>query len=336
MVLLDLAPAAIVAAAIAPALLLLWLVVAADSRPEPPRVVWAAFILGALSIFVLRYMTGWLVPHIAMTHHSWLAVDEHALFIASIPEETLKILLIALIAFRARDFDEPMDGVVYGTAVGLGFAAHENLRYLTQASDWQTLAIVRGILTVPFHGALGAIAGAYLASARFGGALGAHRHGHWHRVRPLLLAWLVPVFLHSLYDIPLLSLRRALDHGAITHALLQGMGLIVGFGGIAIAVRLAQRIGHHQVLLPKNSRAPAAVWRGLWGLLVAGAGLGYLGAMLLALAIRQGAADNASGLFTLGAGAALLVVAIGLYGAGSKHLAEAASAKPKNQGGRIG
>ena len=66
-------PAAIVAAAIAPALLLLWLVVAADSRPEPPRVVWAAFILGTLSIFVLHYVTAWLVPRIQVPQHPWLA-----------------------------------------------------------------------------------------------------------------------------------------------------------------------------------------------------------------------------------------------------------------------
>jgi protease PrsW len=60
MFLTDLTPTAIVAAAIAPALLLLWLVVAVDSRPEPPKVVWTAFILGALSIFVLRSLPyGW-------------------------------------------------------------------------------------------------------------------------------------------------------------------------------------------------------------------------------------------------------------------------------------
>jgi RsiW-degrading membrane proteinase PrsW (M82 family) len=200
MYLLNLAPAAIVAAAIAPALLLLWLVVAADSRPEPPRVVWTAFVLGALSIYVLDYITNWLVPHIPVTHHPWLAVNETALFIASIPEETLKIFVIAIIAYRARAFDEPMDGVVYGTAVGLGFAAHENIGYLTGANDWGTLAIVRGILTVPFHGALGAIAGAYIANARFGGALGAHRREHWVRARLLLSGWLIPVVLHALFE----------------------------------------------------------------------------------------------------------------------------------------
>ena len=47
---------------------------------------------------------------------------------------------------------------------------------------WRSLAALRSILTVPFHGALGIIAGAYLAIARSGTALGAHRH-HRDRAR---------------------------------------------------------------------------------------------------------------------------------------------------------
>lgn len=323
--LIDLAPAAIVAAAIAPALLLLWLVVAADSRPEPPRMVWAAFILGALSIYVLHYVTLWFVPHIPVTHRPWLAVDETALFIVSIPEETLKVLIIAIIAFRVRAFDEPMDGVVYGTAVGLGFAAHENLGYLSHAGDWQTLAIVRGILTVPFHGALGAIAGAYIASARFGGALGAHRREHWVRAQLLLSAWLIPVVLHALFDIPLLTLRRSMDQGGAAHVALQIMGLVVGFGAIGIAVRLALRIAGHQKVWLRNSRTAAAAWRGVWGWLVVGAGLGFAGAALLLSAIRQGAAGDTSGLITLAVGGALMVIAILIYGFARKYLLDAAT-----------
>src|SRR5213076_3639574 len=90
---------------------------------------------------------------------------------------TVKILVIVAISARRRPFADPMDTVVYGAAAGLGFAAYENLAYLVQHSDmWRSLAALRSVLTVPFHGALGIIAGAYLAMARAGTALGAHRH----------------------------------------------------------------------------------------------------------------------------------------------------------------
>ena len=153
MILTELVPGAIVASAIAPALLLLWFVVAADSRPEPPRVVWTAVILGALSAIPVGLLEVWLL-HIPLIRNPWLAVDVSTLLFVGIPEETVKISIIAAIALRARDFDEPMDGVVYGTAVGLGFAAVENLPYLMGAGpNWEITAIMRGVLSVPFHGA---------------------------------------------------------------------------------------------------------------------------------------------------------------------------------------
>src|SRR6266446_6711423 len=56
--------------------------------------------------------------------------------------------------------------LLHGAAAGLGFAAYENLAYLVQHPEiWRSLAVLRSVLTVPFHGALGIIAGAYLASA---------------------------------------------------------------------------------------------------------------------------------------------------------------------------
>ena len=318
--------AAIVPAAIAPALLLLWVVVAADSRPEPPSMVWSAFILGALSIFLLRYMTGWLIPHLAGTTQPELAVDEYALFVAAIPEETLKVLIIALFAFRARAFDEPMDGVVYGTAVGLGFAAHENLGYLMHSNDWEALAIIRGALTVPFHGALGAIAGAYIAGARFGGALGAHRHEAWARARFLLSAWAAPVVLHALFDIPLLGVRSAKIGSTATRAQWVLMAVTIGFGTIAMAVRLTLRIAGRQKGWPSNSRTPVAAWRRVWGCLVLGAGVGYAGAAMMIYALRHWSFDAASGPLMLGMGGALFALALVTYGWASRYLFDASTA----------
>jgi RsiW-degrading membrane proteinase PrsW (M82 family) len=150
-----LVPTTLIVAAIAPALLLLWLAVAADSRPEPPTAVWMAFILGALSIFALRYARLWPAAHLVKSHAAWVANGEYALFVVGIPEESIKVAVIAAIAWWSKAFNEPMDGVVYGAAVGLGFAAQENLGYLAGFPDWHALAIVRGILTIPFHAAPG-------------------------------------------------------------------------------------------------------------------------------------------------------------------------------------
>jgi RsiW-degrading membrane proteinase PrsW (M82 family) len=281
MLLTELVPGAVVASAIAPALLLLWLVVAADSRPEPLRVVATAVILGALSTIPTALLELWLLK-IPLSHNPWLAVDASTLLFIGIPEETVKISIIAAIALRARDFDEPMDGVVYGAAVGLGFAAVENLGYVTSAGAyWEIRAITRGILSVPFHGALGVIAGAYIARARFGGALGAH--GRWRRPRLFLLAWLIPVVLHSLFDASQFSIPNAdtnTSKGDIEVLLLLLMGLVVGFGSIVFAALLARRIARRQRAWLQTKRLPPAGWRGVWAQCLIGVGLSFVGLTL--------------------------------------------------------
>jgi protease PrsW len=297
-----LVPGAIVAAAIAPALLALWLAVAADSRPEPPRVVFTAFVLGALSGIPVGLLELWLKHNIPVAHNPWLAVDISTLFFIGIPEETAKISIIAAIALRARDFEEPMDGVVYGAAVGLGFAALENVLYLVGAgASWETVAIVRGVLSVPFHGALGAIAGAYIARARFGGALAAH--SRWRRPRLLLSAWLVPVALHSLFDASLFSLANAKPDtaaGTVEILLLLLTALVVGFGAIVFAALSARRIARRQKAWLQTKRLPPAHWRGVWAECLSGIGLSFVA---LTLGIAGGSVVNI-------AGWALLVVAL--------------------------
>jgi protease PrsW len=274
----DLLPGAIVAASIAPALLLLWLAVAADSRPEPARVVWICVALGALSTLPAALIEWWLLGHIPIIQDSRVAGFGDALLIAS-SEEMLKISIIAVVAQRARDFDEPMDGVVYGTAVGLGFAAVENLLYVASNGHWAAVAVARGILSVPFHGALGAIAGAYIARARFGGALGGHISDRWHRQRLLLSAWLVPIALHTLYDGPLLLLRTTASgtfNNPIEILLMAVIVLVTWFGAIVSAVVLARRIAGHQKTWLQTKRLPPKHWRGVWAQSLIGLLLSYV------------------------------------------------------------
>jgi RsiW-degrading membrane proteinase PrsW (M82 family) len=284
----ELMPAAIVAAAVAPSFLLLWLVVIADARPEPPRIVFRAVLLGALSGIVAGALEVWLQSHLPIAHNPWLAADESALLIAAMPEEAVKVSVIAFIASRSREFDEPMDGIVYGTAVGLGFAALENLLYLiSSGGGWQFVAAMRGVLSVPFHGALGAIAGAYVARARFGAMLGAHKDDRWRRLRLLLLAWLVPVILHAAFDASLFSLGNAPEDvgdstgGAFSILLMLAVAPVVGFGTIIYAVRLARRMARRQRQWLSTKRLPPAQWRGAWAQCLFSIGLSMAAAALL-------------------------------------------------------
>src|SRR6187200_49042 len=173
MLLLQALPTSIGVAAIAPALLMLWLVIAADERPGPPAQVWIAFVLGAASISLLGIARAPFAAILAVPGNPWMTQGLRSVFGVAAPEEIVKVIVIIAVSWKRRTFADPMDTVVYGAAAGLGFAAYENLAYLVQHPDmWRSLAVLRSVLTVPFHCALGHRARRAPPSPR----LGAHHH----------------------------------------------------------------------------------------------------------------------------------------------------------------
>jgi len=322
--LLEFLPTIIGTAAVAPALLILWLVIAADERPGPPAKVWTAFLLGAASIPLLGVARAPLASISAAPENPWLAQALHSIFGVALPEETVKLLVIVAVSARRRPFADPMDTVVYGAAAGLGFAAYENLAYLVQHAEmWRSLAILRSVLTVPFHGALGIIAGAYLAIARSGTALGAHRlHRDWARISSRILILLAPLALHAGFDFPLLTLQKNLDIDASTRLLLGSASVLIGFSGIAFAGRLVRRVGRHHAPRTDIARERLSQLRRMWALLVAGGGAGFAGLAFVLSSIHHWLLNPERnmalvlvplGLVSILIGSALLVATTAIY-----------------------
>lgn len=287
--LLEALPTVIGTAAIAPALLILWLVVAAGDHPGPPLRVWTAFTLGAASVLLLGLVRAPFRQVSIVIDNPWAAQVLHSVAGVALPEEVAKILVIAAISSRRRHFGNAMDTVVYGAAVGLGFAAYENLAYLVQHADmWRSLAALRSVLTVPFHGALGVIAGAYLAIARAGTALGAHRrHRDWARMSSWALVLIAPVALHAAFDFPLLMLQRNPDLDPTLRIWLGGVSLLIGFSSIGLAVRLVRRVAHHHSPHTDLARARLSQLRRMWALLLVGGAAGFFGLAFLLSSVHH-------------------------------------------------
>lgn len=313
---LETLPTVIGTAAVAPALLVLWLVVAADEHPVPPLRVWTAFLLGVASISLLGLARAPFAALVAVQEPPWLALPMRALFGVAAPEELVKIAVIFAVSTRRALHTDPMDAAVYGAAAGLGFAAYENLVYLNQFPEmWQSLALVRSVLTVPFHGALGVIAGCYIAIARAGGALGAHAGGHSHaRWRAWLLIPLAPLTLHAAFDIPLLTLQQHPEYDAGASFALEATSMVLGFGTIVLAARLVRRIGRHHAPRTEISRTKLQYLRGLWALMVFGGGASFAGAAFLLSNIRDfiGNPDRNMKLVTIPIGTVSILLGVAL------------------------
>lgn len=324
MFLLESLPTVIGTAAIAPALLLLWLVIAADERPGPPLQIWTAFLLGAASISLLGLARAPFMSLLAISDSPHLAVALRAIFGVAAPEEIVKVLVIIAVSWRRRRFADPMETVVYGAAAGLGFAAYENLAYLVQHPEmWRSLAVLRSVLTVPFHGALGIIAGAYLAIARYGTALGAHRlHRDRARFSARISVLLVPLVLHSAFDVPLLTLQLDPDLEGFTRLALECTSMLIGFGTIAFAMRLVRRVGRHHAPRTELSRERLSHLRRMWAVLVAGGGAGFAGLAFVLSAFHHWLVDPGRnvtlalvpvGFVSIMVGIALLVITTAVY-----------------------
>jgi RsiW-degrading membrane proteinase PrsW (M82 family) len=322
--LLEALPTVIGTAAIAPALLILWLVVAAGDNAGPPLKIWTAFLLGAVSVLLLGIVRAPFHNVGLSLDMPWAAQLTRALFGVALPEEIAKIAVIASISSRRRQFGNAMDTVFYGAAVGLGFAAYENLAYLVQHAEmWRSLAALRSVLTVPFHGALGIIAGAYLAIARAGTALGAHRHHRdWARISSWALVLAAPVALHTAFDFPLLMLQRVPDLDPTVRLWLGGASVLIGFSSIGLAVRLVRRVAHHHTPRTEVARARLSQLRRMWALLLLGGAAGFIGLGFVLTSLRHWLLNpdrNVAGvLVPLGLtaillGAALLIVTTTIY-----------------------
>ena len=167
---------------------------------EPVRYLLAAYLLGMFSLAAAQGLTvivgDWVSP-------DWLHTGgESARFfdafvLAGLLEELAKWVVLVAGVYAWREFDEPMDGLLYGVAVALGFATLENFLYLS--SRGLDIAWQRAIFAVPAHALFGGCMGYYVGRAKFGVN---ERAAHFWRC--LTLSLLVPVTFHGAYDFALL------------------------------------------------------------------------------------------------------------------------------------
>jgi RsiW-degrading membrane proteinase PrsW (M82 family) len=109
----------------APAFFWLWLFYRRDRwEPEPKARVLQLFGLGAVVAAPAYFVEGWLPG-------PWSGAYDNFVRVALV-EELFKLLPVWLLVYRHRDFNEPMDGIVYLVACALGFATVENALYALQ------------------------------------------------------------------------------------------------------------------------------------------------------------------------------------------------------------
>ena len=70
-------------------------------------------------------------------------------------EEIVKAVVTVWLVKNLKDLDEPIDAVIYATAVGLGFSVFENFQYTTEHGLFNL--VLRSFTAMPLHIGLAAI-----------------------------------------------------------------------------------------------------------------------------------------------------------------------------------
>jgi RsiW-degrading membrane proteinase PrsW (M82 family) len=221
-----------VIAAAAPSLFLLTFFYLKDRyEREPLTHILMAFGLGLYSMIAAQGMAttaeGWISA-------DWLAAGSEAarlvdaFVLSGFIEELAKWVVLVMAIYHWDEFDEPLDGVVYGVAVALGFATLENFLFVLRLGlgvAWQ-----RALFAVPAHALFGATMGYYAGRAKFtrGRAL-------WLD-RGLCLA--MPTVFHGLYDY------------ALHHGLGARIWVVISAGSAALWVFVLRRVRRAQNVSP--------------------------------------------------------------------------------------
>jgi RsiW-degrading membrane proteinase PrsW (M82 family) len=186
--------------ALAPACLLMFYIYWRDKyEHEPIKLVLRGIVLGMLIIFPVGAIESVLRP---LGHN--LPDLTNAAFVgyvvAGATEESFKFLMVFLLFWNNRNFNEKFDGIVYAVSVALGFAAIENIYYVFSDRTLHT-GLVRAVTAVPAHAIFGVVMGFYLGLARFD----FRRRSHYLRK-----AFLIPWLMHGTYDFLLFSKQHLL------------------------------------------------------------------------------------------------------------------------------
>ncbi len=196
-----------------------------DRHPEPKRLLLVAF-LGGMAAAGLAV----LIEVLILGQNGGLSLETStvgdalvAFFIIAFIEEYVKYLPVKFLIEKRRDFNEPVDAMIYMITAGLGFAALENALFL--------LPVLHQNVSLGFDIATNRFLGANLLHALSSGIVGfflARAWFHPHRKHFVALGIIIASLLHALFN-TLILMREDITQGTWYVVLLLGIMAMMVF-----------------------------------------------------------------------------------------------------------
>ena len=192
--------------------LLLWRIDRYEREPIPLLTI--AFLWGAVPAIavsaIIEIATDTPVVAFSQGYHELVSAS----FVAPPVEELVKgLALLGLLYLAKREFDDALDGIIYGSIIGFGFAMTENAFYFFGAwqesglAGWSKVVLVRALAFGLSHAMFTSLTGIGFGLARYEKS----RFRHWGLIVSGLLAATTAHFLHNFFlSIPELCLLAPL------------------------------------------------------------------------------------------------------------------------------
>ena len=161
-------------------LFIVFAIIYSDKFREPTDLVIKTFFAGVIICFPAAELNHLLIPSYEYSYR------------AGLTEEMLKFLVLYFYIRPKSAFNEPMDAIVYGVLVSLGFATFENITYVYQGNfevDSFSLAITRAVSAIPLHATCGIIMGYFFGLYAF-----------THSKQFLIKSIIFPIGIHAIYN----------------------------------------------------------------------------------------------------------------------------------------
>ena len=181
--------------AIVPGLIICFLIFKIDKfEREPILHLSICFLLGVLSCFPAIYLEE-IGDSLGYNESEGLGnLLVFSYLIIALSEELVKYLVLIFYAVPQKDFNEPLDGILYAVMIGMGFATLENILYADRFG-LQTI-MVRAFTAVPAHAVFAIVMGYYVGLAKF---------NEKNQMKYYSLALIIPVLIHGTYDLFILQ-----------------------------------------------------------------------------------------------------------------------------------
>ena len=136
---------------------------------EPIGLILIIFILGMLCVIFSGKIWNLIANAIPEIGEEVTNENKYVRFLVSYGEigfieETVKYIFLNIIIYRNKNYNYEYDGIVYSTAISLGFALLEGINYGIGSNIFTT--IIRGVLTTPMHVVYGVFMGYYLSKSK--------------------------------------------------------------------------------------------------------------------------------------------------------------------------